>query len=106
MQQDDRRAVAEVGPRDPKRFVAQPVQLDRSFLCRKASWVRDAGARPVGMIQLLPFRRGQYCSDFSETSWYQRLRVPIFERIFQPIVFGAASMASSSAAMRSLMTPR
>ena len=52
------------------------------------------------------FSLPQYCSDFSETSWYQRLRVPILARIFQPNVFGAASIAARSPSIRPRMMRR
>src|SRR6476620_2285476 len=47
VQQDDRRAVAEVGPRDPKRFVAQPFQLGR-FLPLPESVMGERRRRATG----------------------------------------------------------
>jgi hypothetical protein len=110
MQQDDRLTLAKIGPRDAERLIAQAFEFS-CFLSLPKSLMGERRCGPCSRhnadspIYIKPNGPDQYCSDFSETSWYQRLRVPIFARIFQPNVFGAVSMACRSPFIRPRMTP-
>ena len=95
VQEDDRRAVAKVGPSDAKRFVAQPVQLDRSLPLpesvmgerrRRATGRHDPSSSLFAEVSIaltsprLPGTSGSACRSSSASSSRSSLAPPRWRR--------------------------